>query len=333
MNLLATMGPMKLIIPNALPPKAIAESLADALESRCPSLVAMINARHASTQVWSLQEMGCTPAEGLELLCAGYVAPLNEPLGAGLGPARAGQVPTGERVWIAEFCSTIIGQERTAVVALEHLDLTPSDSDALTEAARVLFIGSETQIWIEPLEAGRWRICGNLPAPSRVISPSALHGRDLSHWWPMDPAWRGWRKLLNEIQMIWHEHPVNTARAEEGKPPINGVWLYGGGVAGQALRAGPEKWLKSLTPSAMAGDWTQWLSAWKRIESEVIELGTSVATNTATDKATNKASTTEIVLTGEDRIVSLTNPPKAWWKSLFNRQDSNSWRNWWANQD
>jgi len=289
----------------------------------------MMNARHASTQAWSLQEMGCTPAEGLELLCSGYAAPPNEPLGAGLGPARAGPVATGERVWIAEFCSAIIGQERTAVVALEHLDLTPSHCEALTETARVLFAGPESALWIEPLEAGRWRICGTLPAPSRIISPSALHGRDLSDWWPMDPAWRGWRKLLNEIQMLWHEHPVNTARAEEGKPPINGVWLYGGAVAGQALRAGPERWIKSLTPSAAAGDWTQWLSAYKRIENEMIGLGTTAVTNTAT----NTETATEIVLTGEDRIVTLTNPPQAWWKSLFNRRDSNSWRHWWANQD
>jgi hypothetical protein len=311
------MGLMKLIIPNALPPKAIAASLADALETRCPALVEMLNARQARSQEWSIHDKGCTPSEGLELLGAGYEAPPNEPLGAGLGPARAGTVGAGERVWIADFCSLIIGQERTAVISMDHLDLTPSQSDALTASASDLFTDPTSTIRFEPLQTGRWRILGELPPPGRVISPDALHGRDVSDWWPMDPSWRLWRKLLNEIQMCWHDHPVNEARAQAGSPPVNGVWLYGGAHAWTAKSPDNERWLHNLGASALSGDWTSWLSDWKKIESEV--------TGTSPD--------TEIVLTGEDRIIHLTAPQKVWWKSLFNRRDTHAWRNWWANQD
>ena len=38
-----------------------------------------------------------------------------------------------------------------------------------------------------------------------------------------------WHSILNEIQMVLHEHPVNEAREGRGEPPVNSVWLWGAG--------------------------------------------------------------------------------------------------------
>lgn len=38
-----------------------------------------------------------------------------------------------------------------------------------------------------------------------------------------------WHRISNEIQMLLHDHAVNEAREAKGDPPINGVWLWGGG--------------------------------------------------------------------------------------------------------
>jgi hypothetical protein len=38
-----------------------------------------------------------------------------------------------------------------------------------------------------------------------------------------------WRALGNEIQMLLHGHPLNRKRLEAGRPPISGLWLWGGG--------------------------------------------------------------------------------------------------------
>ena len=35
------------------------------------------------------------------------------------------------------------------------------------------------------------------------------------------------RSLVNEIQMLLHEHPVNAARLARRQPVINSVWLWG----------------------------------------------------------------------------------------------------------
>ncbi len=44
-----------------------------------------------------------------------------------------------------------------------------------------------------------------------------------------------WHGVLNEIQMLFYEHAVNRAREARGEPPINSVWLWGGGRAGKQL--------------------------------------------------------------------------------------------------
>lgn len=43
-----------------------------------------------------------------------------------------------------------------------------------------------------------------------------------------------WRRLLTEIQMLLHDHPVNAAREDGGRPAVNGVWLWGGPHAATA---------------------------------------------------------------------------------------------------
>ena len=38
-----------------------------------------------------------------------------------------------------------------------------------------------------------------------------------------------WYKLLNEIQMFMHQHPVNQRRLQRGLVPINSLWFWGAG--------------------------------------------------------------------------------------------------------
>lgn len=40
-----------------------------------------------------------------------------------------------------------------------------------------------------------------------------------------------WRKILTEVQMLLHAHPLNQQRATAGRHPLNSLWLWGGGNA------------------------------------------------------------------------------------------------------
>lgn len=37
------------------------------------------------------------------------------------------------------------------------------------------------------------------------------------------------RRLMTEIQMLWHGHGVNVQRERRGEPPVNGAWFWGAG--------------------------------------------------------------------------------------------------------
>ncbi|MCZ6665137.1 MAG: hypothetical protein O7B81_07520, partial [Gammaproteobacteria bacterium] len=40
-----------------------------------------------------------------------------------------------------------------------------------------------------------------------------------------------YRRLRSEVEMALHDHEVNLRRQSEGLPPINSLWLWGGGFA------------------------------------------------------------------------------------------------------
>lgn len=40
-----------------------------------------------------------------------------------------------------------------------------------------------------------------------------------------------YRNLLSEIEMSLHDHEVNRRRMAAGRPPVNSLWLWGGGLA------------------------------------------------------------------------------------------------------
>ncbi len=40
-----------------------------------------------------------------------------------------------------------------------------------------------------------------------------------------------YRRLISEIEMALHDHPVNTERQARGQRPVNSLWLWGGGLA------------------------------------------------------------------------------------------------------
>jgi hypothetical protein len=41
-----------------------------------------------------------------------------------------------------------------------------------------------------------------------------------------------WQRRMTEAQMLLHAHAVNQAREAAGRPPANGVWIWGGGRSG-----------------------------------------------------------------------------------------------------
>jgi hypothetical protein len=83
----------------------------------------------------------------------------------------------------------------------------------------------------------RWYL--SLPAdPGITTTPIGnVAGQVIDPCLPRGAAAADWHALLNEIQMLLHTHPVNSAREQRGEPVINSLWFWGGGVLPATMQA------------------------------------------------------------------------------------------------
>lgn len=92
--------------------------------------------------------------------------------------------------------------------------------------------------------------CWYLRAPAdwqcRSWNPTRVAGLPVTEFMPTGPDENPLRKLMTEIQMLFHEHPVNQTREAAGKPPINSLWLWGGGRLPESVKQTPARIITSL---------------------------------------------------------------------------------------
>jgi hypothetical protein len=80
---------------------------------------------------------------------------------------------------------------------------------------------------------GQWLV--NIDLDVHTMTPTQAMQQDINRVQASGKDASRWRQILNEIQMLLHAHPVNEARMASAKPPVNSLWLWGGGV----LQTGP----------------------------------------------------------------------------------------------
>ncbi|HZF25483.1 MAG TPA: hypothetical protein VEZ88_04430 [Steroidobacteraceae bacterium] len=70
-----------------------------------------------------------------------------------------------------------------------------------------------------------------------TVDPLRLLGQNVELALPSGPGSAPLRRLLTEVQMWLHDHPLNEKREQRGLPTVNGLWIWGGGVEPAGLRA------------------------------------------------------------------------------------------------
>jgi hypothetical protein len=91
---------------------------------------------------------------------------------------------------------------------------------------------------LHTLADGTW--CARAEAFAVATSnPEAAASNELQLALPRGPDAGAVRRLMTELQMLLHDHPVNESRARRGLPAINAVWVWGQGRGPESTRAGP----------------------------------------------------------------------------------------------
>ena len=138
-----------------------------------------------------------------------------------------------EKSWlIADPVHLRFHQDRLILADGASLAISPAEAHALADGLNAHFADLGR---FHVSAADRWYLhladeTGDGPLHRYVAPPlSTVAGRSVEHLLPELMHERAVRTLLNEIQTVLHAHPVNQRRVDEGRLPINSLWLCGHG--------------------------------------------------------------------------------------------------------
>ncbi|WP_145647148.1 hypothetical protein [Pseudoduganella lurida] len=290
------MASTTLVLPFGLPPAEMAPDLVRALQT--PSLATLLsrNSTH-STHAFDL-DARLLPHEAWLAHALGLAGDPSTQPAAPFAPAvmRGYGLQPAEGFWfILHPVHVQIGTHLT-MPDLRNLPIGEEESRTLFEAALPLFDGPGKALVYG--DARTWFLRADDWAALSTASPDAASGDNLHDWMPAGAVARDFRRLQNEVQMLWHAHPVNAGRAL----PVNSFWMWAGAAATLppsspalattdapgwlAALAAPElrdatavQWLATagahrlavpagLIGAALAEDWGRWLQLMAALEAE-----------------------------------------------------------------
>lgn len=178
----------------------------------------------------------------------------------------------------------IADRDTLVLVPAQQLEITEAESQALFSSFNQHFAQDGLQlIWGS---ATSWYL--SLPQAidlqTTPLAQAAYHS--LQGLYPSGHASGYWRKLMNEVQMLFYTHPVNVKRREQGRAEINSLWLWGEGQIDQATlypRAEAMVWSDDLYLQGLAQvtqaqvspspqNYQDWLPLRNQAEAHFIEL-------------------------------------------------------------
>jgi len=144
---------------------------------------------------------------------------------------------TGDRptVWVAAADPVYLEPR------LDHLCLHALGSDQLLAAdlRTILDYLQETLANNERFGFARIGSCGYLraddPLSTAQFPAIVIDQQPPDEFMPTGEESGSYRKLRSEVEMALHDHEVNLRRQSEGLPPINSLWLWGGGLAPEQI--------------------------------------------------------------------------------------------------
>jgi hypothetical protein len=132
-----------------------------------------------------------------------------------------------------------VSRESVALIDSALFDLSESEAQALVGSLNAHF-GSDGP-GFHCFAPKRWYVRARSTPRVQCVSLAEVAGQDVQVHLPTGVDASEWHRIFNEVQMLLHGHAVNEARESRGAPPVNSVWLWGGGtrprVAGRPFSA------------------------------------------------------------------------------------------------
>jgi len=245
------MSHITLVLPHLLPLPEFAPDLVRALQA--PALACLLtrtSAHERSTRTDSAQAL---PHEQWLARTLGLSAD-GRPAFAAAAMRGFGLDPLDGTWFIVNPAHIQIARSHSMMADLRHLGLRDDESRSLYEAARPLcediqhpLLYGDAQTWF--LRADDWTGIDS-------ATPDTVAGMDLTDFVPRGKQAMPLRRLQNEVQMLWHTHPVNAAREARRLPAVNSFWLWG--AAARAPQPGARVTSAAATDPLPPNPWEKW---------------------------------------------------------------------------
>jgi len=129
------------------------------------------------------------------------------------------------------------------LTAIDHLQLAPGRLALHEDESARLVVDINRHLECDGFRlhvsgaSADWHLECAQPIECTSVEPDDASGRNLRDLMPGGPDGARVRSLMNEIQMLLHDHPVNIERAQRRLPAVNSVWLWGIGSLGRVYPA------------------------------------------------------------------------------------------------
>lgn len=128
-----------------------------------------------------------------------------------------------------------VSRDRLILADSQSFSLSQAEAEALTSTLNQHF-ASEGWQFLSPRPDHWYLRLEQAPALETQSLANAAGGYVDAHQ-PGGKDAQYWRSITNEIQMLFHEHPVNLAREARGELPVNSAWLWGGGIRAETTHS------------------------------------------------------------------------------------------------
>lgn len=184
---------------------------------------------------WLTARCGRPDLDGLAL-AAVVAAALPMSTSAATDGAASSQGGASGGAWLATPLHLVAGLDSVHLPQDGIVRLDVPEREALAAGFAAALGGGRLQL--SPAGAEAFVLQGLDLEAVQTVEPVDCLGGNLADAQPTGPGAAGLRRLMSEIEMWLHEHPVNLQRVARGARPVNALWLWGGATPQRPAIAG-----------------------------------------------------------------------------------------------
>ena len=144
---------------------------------------------------------------------------------------------TGNNLWKTIVSPVLLApnREHLAMVQAEKFDISQRELAEFCCELNLHF--QEESLIFKGQQTERWYCFAEIPFEVAQVSPTTIIGENIFPYIPQGDNRRSWQKIFNDCQMLLHHSACNQQRINAGKPEINSLWFWGGGVLPDAYQS------------------------------------------------------------------------------------------------